>query len=85
MFYYISVIAFLTLAPMNIPVEEQAVIGPFPEKYQCEVYKAQVKAIVDSTVNAQIKTAKCITKIQSQRISNVRVSKKCYDGYGWWY
>ena len=65
MFYYISVIAFLTLAPMNIPVEEKAVIGPFPEKYQCEIYKAQVKAIVDSTVNAQIKTAKCITKIQS--------------------
>ena len=65
MFYYISVIAFLTLAPMNIPVEEQAVIGPFPEKYQCEVYKAQVKAIVDSTVNAQIKTGKCIIKVQS--------------------
>jgi hypothetical protein len=65
MFYYISVIAFLTLAPMNIPVEEKAVIGPFPEKYQCEVYKAQVKAIVDSTVNAQIKTGKCIIKVQS--------------------
>ena len=60
-----SIIAFMTLAPMNIPVEEQAVIGPFPEKYQCEVYKAQVKAIVDSTVNAQIKTGKCIIKVQS--------------------
>ena len=57
MFYYISVITFLTLSPMNIPVEEKAVIGPFPEKYQCEIYKAQVKAIVDSTVNPQKKTA----------------------------
>jgi hypothetical protein len=65
MFYYVSVIAFLTLAPMNIPVEEKAVIGPFPEKYQCEVYKAQVAALVDTTVNAEIKTAKCIEQAES--------------------
>ena len=65
MFYYVSVIAFLTLAPMNIPVEEKAVIGPFPEKYQCEVYKAQVKALVDTTVNAEIKKAKCIEQAES--------------------
>ena len=65
MFYYVSVIAFLTLAPMNIPVEEQAIIGPFPEKYQCEVYKAQVADLVDSTINAEIKTAKCITQVES--------------------
>ena len=65
MFYYVSVIAFLTLAPMNIPVEEQAVIGPFPEKYQCEVYKAQVADMVDSAFNAEIKTAKCITQVES--------------------
>ena len=57
MFYYVSVIAFLTLAPMNIPVEEKAVIGPFPEKYQCEVYKAQVADMVDSVFNAEIKKA----------------------------
>jgi hypothetical protein len=65
MFYYVSVIAFLTLAPMNIPVEEQAIIGPFPEKYQCEVYKAQVKALVDTTVNAEIKKANCIEQAES--------------------
>ena len=82
MFYYISVIAFLTLAPMNIPVEEKAVIGPFPEKYQCEIYKAQVKAIVNSSVNAEIKTGNVL---KGQKLSNVRVSKKCYDVYGWWY
>ena len=85
MFYYISVIAFLTLAPMNIPVEEQAVIGPFPEKFQCEIYKAQVADLVDATVNAEIKKAKCIEQVKSQVISNARFSKKCYDGYGWWY
>ena len=62
MFYYISVIAFLTLSPMNIPVEEKAVIGPFPEKYQCEIYKTQVKAIVNSSVNAEIKTGKCVER-----------------------
>ena len=50
---------------MNIPVEEKAVIGPFPEKYQCEVYKAQVKALVDTTVNAEIKKAKCIEQAES--------------------
>jgi len=55
MFYYVSVIAFLTLAPMNIPVEEKAVIGPFPEKFQCEVYKAQVADLVDSTINSRNK------------------------------
>ena len=65
MFYYVSVIAFLTLAPMNIPVEEQAIIGPFPEKYQCEVYKAQVKALVVTTVNAEIIKAKCIEQAES--------------------
>ena len=65
MFYYVSVIAFLTLAPKNIHVEEQAIIGPFPEKYQCEVYKAQVKALVDTTVNAEIKKAKCIEQAES--------------------
>ncbi len=65
MFYYVSVIAFLTLAPMNIPVEEQAIIGPFPEKYQCEIYKAQVKALVDTTVNAEIKKATCIEQAES--------------------
>tara|TARA_Y100001963_G_scaffold54243_1_gene75998 strand:+ start:723 stop:920 length:198 start_codon:yes stop_codon:yes gene_type:complete len=65
MFYYVSVIAFLTLSPMNIPVEEKAVIGPFPKKYQCEIYKAQVKAIVDTTVNAEIKKAKCIKQAES--------------------
>ena len=65
MFYYVSVIAFLTLAPMNIPVEEQAVIGPFPEKYQCEVYKAQVKALVDTTVNAEIKKSECVEQFES--------------------
>tara|TARA_R100001126_G_scaffold53105_1_gene29978 strand:+ start:379 stop:579 length:201 start_codon:yes stop_codon:yes gene_type:complete len=62
MFYYISVITFLTLSPMNIPVEEKAVIGPFPEKYQCEIYKAQVKAIVNSSVNAELKTEKCVER-----------------------
>ena len=65
MFYYVSVIAFLTLAPMNIPVEEQAIIGPFPEKYQCEVYKAQVADMVDSVYNAEIKKAKCIEQAES--------------------
>jgi len=65
MFYYVSVIAFLTLAPMNIPVEEQAVIGPFPEKFQCEIYKAQVSDLVDATVNAEIKKAKCIEQVKS--------------------
>tara|TARA_B100000519_G_scaffold188763_1_gene186618 strand:+ start:621 stop:776 length:156 start_codon:yes stop_codon:yes gene_type:complete len=47
---------------MNIPVEEKAVIGPFPEKYQCEIYKAQVKAIVNSSVNAELKTEKCVER-----------------------
>ena len=65
MFYYVSVIAFLTLAPMNIPVEEQAVIGPFPEKFQCEIYKAQVADLVDAVVNAEIKKAKCIQQVKS--------------------
>ena len=65
MFYYVSVIAFLTLAPMNIPVEEKAVIGPFPEKYQCEVYKAQVADMVDSVFNAEIKKAECIEQAES--------------------
>jgi len=50
---------------MNIPVEEQAIIGPFPEKYQCEVYKAQVADLVDSTINAEIKKAKCIEQVES--------------------
>jgi len=50
---------------MNIPVEEKAVIGPFPEKFQCEIYKAQVADMVDSAFNAEIKTAKCITQVQS--------------------
>ena len=50
---------------MNIPVEEQAIIGPFPEKYQCEVYKAQVADLVDSTINAEIKKAKCIEQAES--------------------
>jgi len=65
MFYYVSVIAFLTLAPMNLPVEEKAVIGPFPEKYQCEVYKAQVADMVDSVFNAEIKKAECIEQAES--------------------
>tara|TARA_R100001082_G_scaffold61333_1_gene34194 strand:+ start:95 stop:247 length:153 start_codon:yes stop_codon:yes gene_type:complete len=50
---------------MNIPVEEQAVIGPFPEKFQCEIYKAQVADLVDATVNAEIKKAKCIKQVKS--------------------
>tara|TARA_R100001086_G_scaffold137524_2_gene71853 strand:+ start:1464 stop:1661 length:198 start_codon:yes stop_codon:yes gene_type:complete len=65
MFYYVSVIAFLTLAPMNISVEEKAVIGPFPEKYQCEIYKAQIEDMIASIYNAEIKTAECITQVKS--------------------
>ena len=65
MFYYVSIIAFLTLAPMNIPVEEKSVIGPFPEKFQCEIYKAQVADLVDAVVNAEIKKAKCIEQVKS--------------------
>ena len=64
MFYYVSVIAFM-LIPMNIPVEEKSVIGPFPEKYQCEIYKAHMSNLIDNTSNAEIKTAKCITQVQS--------------------
>jgi|TARA_R110002124_G_scaffold257178_1_gene422898 hypothetical protein len=65
MFYYISVIAFVILSPMNLPVEERAVVGPFPEKFQCESYKAQVAAVVNSAFNAEIKTAKCVEQTVS--------------------
>ena len=65
MFYYISVIAFVILSPINLPVEERAVVGPFPEKFQCESYKAQVAAVVDSAFNEEIKTAKCVEQTVS--------------------
>ena len=65
MFHYLSVLALLLLAPLNRPVEEHAIIGPFPEKYQCEVDKAQVADLVDSTINAEIKKAKCIEQAES--------------------
>lgn len=50
---------------MNLPVEERAVVGPFPEKFQCESYKAQVAAVVNSAFNAEIKTAKCVEQTVS--------------------
>jgi len=39
MFYYISVIAYIALAPLNIPVIEKGVTGLFPDRYLCETYK----------------------------------------------
>ena len=65
MFYYISIIAFITLAPMNIPVEEKSVTGPFPEKYQCEIYKAQVTDMIDDIYNAKIKKSECVEQFES--------------------
>ena len=65
MFYYISIIAFITLAPMNIPVEEKSITGPFPEQYQCEIYKSQVMNMINTVDNAEIKTSKCITQVMS--------------------
>ena len=50
---------------MNIPVEEKSITGPFPEQYQCEIYKSQVMNMINTVDNAEIKTSKCITQVMS--------------------
>ena len=60
-----SIIAFMTLAPMNIPVQEKAMVGPFPKKFQCMAYKAQVSDMIDSVSNAQLVMGKCVKKEES--------------------
>ena len=65
MFYYISVIAFIILSPVNIPVEEKAIVGPFPEQYQCETFKAQIENMNAGTYNAELKTSNCIEQATS--------------------
>lgn len=50
---------------MNIPVEEKSVTGPFPEKYQCEIYKAQVTDMIDDIYNAKIKKSECVEQFES--------------------
>ena len=65
MFYYMSIIAFITLVPMNIPVQEKSMVGPFPHKYQCETYKAQISDMIDSVPNAQLVMGKCVKKEES--------------------
>jgi|TARA_Y100000401_G_scaffold32518_1_gene23930 hypothetical protein len=65
MFYYMSIIAFMTLAPMNIPVQEKSMVGPFPKKFQCMAYKAQVSDMIDSVSNAQLIMGKCVERPES--------------------
>ena len=65
MFYYISVIAFVILSPMNLPVEEKAMAGPFPEQYQCETFKVHVTNMIASTYNAELKISKCVEQTAS--------------------
>ena len=65
MFYYISVIAFVILSPMNLSVEEKSVVGPFPEQHQCEIFKAHVTDMIASTYNAELKMSKCVERTES--------------------
>ena len=51
MFYYISVIAYIALAPLNVPIVEKGVTGLFPEMYLCETYKAQVEELISKIEN----------------------------------
>ena len=63
MFYYISVIAYIALAPLNIPVTEKAVRGLFPDRYLCETYKAQVEELISKINTAELTTSKCVKNI----------------------
>jgi|TARA_R110000803_G_scaffold78093_1_gene143187 hypothetical protein len=63
MFYYISVIAYIALAPLNIPVTEKAVTGLFPDRYLCETYKAQVEELISKINTAELTTSKCVKNI----------------------
>ena len=65
MFYYISVIAFVILSPMNLSVEEKAMVGPFPEQHQCETFKVHVTNMIASTYNAELKVSKCVEQKES--------------------
>tara|TARA_A100000172_G_scaffold38453_2_gene23451 strand:+ start:1315 stop:1512 length:198 start_codon:yes stop_codon:yes gene_type:complete len=65
MFYYLSVISYMTLAPYNIPVIEKSVTGHFPDKHLCEIYKNQVEELVYNIDNAKIISSKCIQKIEA--------------------
>jgi len=64
MFYYISVIAYIALAPLNIPVIEKGVTGLFPDRYLCETYRAQIEELVSKVDNAELTTSKCIENIK---------------------
>jgi hypothetical protein len=55
----------MTLAPMNIPVQEKSMVGPFPKKFQCMAYKAQVSDMIDSVSNAQLIMGKCVERPES--------------------
>ena len=65
MFYYMSIIEYMTLAPMNIPVQEKSMVGPFPQKFQCMAYKAQVSNMINSVSNAELVMGKCIERPES--------------------
>ena len=63
MFYYISVIAYIALAPLNVPIVEKGVTGLFPEMYLCETYKAQVEELISKIDTAELTTSECIENI----------------------
>jgi hypothetical protein len=64
MFYYLSIISYIALAPLNIPVQETSTTGGFPEMYMCEVYKAQVENMFKGIPTVEIKLSKCVEKIK---------------------
>ena len=64
MFYYLSIISYIALAPLNVLVEETSTTGSFPQMYLCEVYKAQIENMFKGTPTVEIKLSKCVEKIK---------------------
>jgi len=64
MFYYVTILTFIVLSPLNLPVEEKAVTGPFPDKYLCNLHRVQVEETINQVPTARLKTSKCIKKVK---------------------
>jgi len=64
MFYYLSIITYLTLAPLNIPVTEKSITGLFPERHLCETYKLQVEELIRNVGTAKLTTSKCVKELE---------------------
>ena len=64
MFYYLSIITYIALAPLNVPVTEKSVTGLFPDQYLCETYKFQVEELIRNVRTAKLTTSKCVKELE---------------------